>query len=504
MIQSFTATPAALYEGETSTLAWEIDAGEVSGALLVELLAPGGGVVHSTAEASGSFPLVIGDTGGNPQTWTYTLRASESGGAMISRQQSVDIAVDPGIPTAAAQSLSTVGPTPLAITLGASDPNQFPNPTLAFTVVTPPGGGSLSGTAPGLTYTANAGFTGTDSLVFKVNDGKYDSPLTTVTIEVLPQPLPPTGIALSTTNIGENVVSGGFVATLSSSDVNPGDTHTYSLVAGAGSTDNALFSIVGNQLRAATSFAGLVGSSYSIRLRSLDSSGLSYQQSFVLAVVAVSDAVVINEIHYNPPENPVRQEFIELHNPSDTVADLSGWRLSSAVGFVFPEGTSIPAGGYLVIAEDPGHSPGDAQRDCPRPVLRRTQRRRRDRAPARCERSDCRRGRLQGWLPLAGRIRWRRGVDRVDPPIARQLSRQLVARVDPPGATRSGDAAAVRGFWLELAPGQHRGVRSGRRLAPARLHRGRQLEPEYPDTDRLRSGQRHHHEHHHRRHAEQL
>jgi hypothetical protein len=68
---------------------------------------------------------------------------------------------------------------------------------------------------------------------------------------------------------------------------------------------------------------------------------------------AASDAVVINEIHYNPPENPVRQEFIELYNPGESVADLSAWRLSSAVAFVFPGGTSIPAGGYLVISEDP-------------------------------------------------------------------------------------------------------------------------------------------------------
>ena len=75
--------------------------------------------------------------------------------------------------------------------------------------------------------------------------------------------------------------------------------------------------------------------------------------AFALLIPAASAGVVINEIHYNPPENPVRQEFIELHNPGDSAAELSGWRLSGAVDYVFPSGTRIPAGGYLVIAEDP-------------------------------------------------------------------------------------------------------------------------------------------------------
>ena len=72
-----------------------------------------------------------------------------------------------------------------------------------------------------------------------------------------------------------------------------------------------------------------------------------------LLIRTVSAEVVINEIHYNPPANPVRQEFIELYNPGASVVVLSGWRLSGAVTYAFPNGTSIPANGYLVIAEHP-------------------------------------------------------------------------------------------------------------------------------------------------------
>ncbi|MFT5412069.1 MAG: spore coat protein CotH, partial [Verrucomicrobiales bacterium] len=349
VIESFTTTHPARFEGESATLAWGVDPDLVTGTLLVEILDTSDTVIHSTANAIGTFPIAIVDTAGVAQTWTYTLRASESGGAMVSRESTIDIAVDPGIPVATPQSLQTVGMTPLPIDFNGTDPNMHPNPTVSFSI-----GNVANGiVTPGLHYVANDGFFGTDTIEFTVFDGKYDSALAMITVDVIPPPSSPTDISLSTTNIGENVLSTSFVATLFTNDANASDTHTYSLVAGAGDTDNASFSIVGNQLRAATNFTGQVGNTFSIRLRTLDGGGLSYQESFTLTVVTVSDAVVINEIHYNPPENPVRQEFIELHNPSATEADLSAWRLTSAVDFVFPGGTTIPAGGYLVIAEDP-------------------------------------------------------------------------------------------------------------------------------------------------------
>ncbi|MDB4502034.1 lamin tail domain-containing protein [Akkermansiaceae bacterium] len=62
---------------------------------------------------------------------------------------------------------------------------------------------------------------------------------------------------------------------------------------------------------------------------------------------------VINEIHYNNDDNTVFNEFVEIHNPDPVAADLGGWRLDGAVRFTFPANTTIPAGGYLVIGEDP-------------------------------------------------------------------------------------------------------------------------------------------------------
>ena len=68
---------------------------------------------------------------------------------------------------------------------------------------------------------------------------------------------------------------------------------------------------------------------------------------------ALAAQVIINEIHYDPADETSAEEFIELHNPGTSALDLSGWSLTDAVEFVFPPGTTIPANGYLVIAEDP-------------------------------------------------------------------------------------------------------------------------------------------------------
>jgi hypothetical protein len=62
--------------------------------------------------------------------------------------------------------------------------------------------------------------------------------------------------------------------------------------------------------------------------------------------------VVINEIMYHPPNDHDELQYIELFNPTSAAVDLSGWRLSGGVKFTFPLKSTIPAGGFLVIARD--------------------------------------------------------------------------------------------------------------------------------------------------------
>jgi hypothetical protein len=62
--------------------------------------------------------------------------------------------------------------------------------------------------------------------------------------------------------------------------------------------------------------------------------------------------VVIHEIQYHPADANTGGEWIELFNRSESPVDLSGWSFTRGIQFVFPGGTVIPAGGYLVVARD--------------------------------------------------------------------------------------------------------------------------------------------------------
>lgn len=86
-------------------------------------------------------------------------------------------------PIADDQEVKTPEDTPVTITLTASDAG---GDALTFSVVDPPSHGSLSGTAPDLTYMPDANFTGRDCFTFKANDGTYDSNIATVCITVNP------------------------------------------------------------------------------------------------------------------------------------------------------------------------------------------------------------------------------------------------------------------------------------------------------------------------------
>ena len=46
------------------------------------------------------------------------------------------------------------------------------------------------------------------------------------------------------------------------------------------------------------------------------------------------------------------EEWVELFNKSNAALDLSGWSLEGGIRFDFPNGTTIAAGGYLVVAND--------------------------------------------------------------------------------------------------------------------------------------------------------
>jgi hypothetical protein len=94
----------------------------------------------------------------------------------------------------------------------------------------------------------------------------------------------PTDIALTGTSVVEGSDFGTIVGTISSVDVDMGDSATYTLVAGTGSTDNASFLIDGTSLKINVVSNYEVKNSYSIRLRVTDAIGNTYEEAFVITI----------------------------------------------------------------------------------------------------------------------------------------------------------------------------------------------------------------------------
>ena len=350
-ISSFTATPATGFEGGAVALSWVVSTANVTGTFSYEIKY-GATVVSSGSAATGTFNTVIPNLTGTAQPVTWTYRAIETGGSNVTKMATASVTADPGIPTSSSQAgLTTPANTALSITLTGADPNGG---ALTYSIVTPPTRGTLStGTGAARTYTPTSGSYGADQFTFKVNDGKYDSATASVQLTVLAPPSPPTSVTLNDLTIRPTNVAGDFLSTISSADPNASEAHTFTLVSGAGSEENSNFSIVGHQLRAAVSFAGLTGVPQRIRIRSTDAGGLTVEASFVLTVVAKVRGIVINELHYNSAVNNIRNAFVELYNDGATAVNLVGWRLSGEVDYLFPAGTTLAAGAYLIIAEDP-------------------------------------------------------------------------------------------------------------------------------------------------------
>jgi hypothetical protein len=93
-----------------------------------------------------------------------------------------------------------------------------------------------------------------------------------------------------------------------------------------------------------------VGQSASMSFRARQVSYRAETWFFLLVGEAPPD-VVINEIMYHPEgTNDPAHEYVEFHNRSGAPVNMTGWILEGVGDFLFPSGSVIAAGGYLVAA----------------------------------------------------------------------------------------------------------------------------------------------------------
>ncbi|MCF8025900.1 MAG: tandem-95 repeat protein [Desulfobacteraceae bacterium] len=143
---------------------------------------------HSTVtDANGEFrftSLSSGQYTVTPARGEYTFspksRTVEIKGASDEKQIHFEAAANQ-VPTAQPQTVHTDEDAPAAIHLEGSDPDGN---SLTFRIISGPDHGSLSGTAPDLTYTPENDFSGTDAFSFVAGDRHLDSDPAAVTIEI--------------------------------------------------------------------------------------------------------------------------------------------------------------------------------------------------------------------------------------------------------------------------------------------------------------------------------
>jgi large repetitive protein len=218
------ATDVALPINQNTAANGTLSATDIDSAVLTYSTSsnPTHGIISAFSTSTGLFTYTPNTNyvGGD----SFTFKAND--GALTSNVATATITVSAvnHAPTANASSTTTNEDTAVAITLTGSD-TDVPAQTLTYSVVTGPAHGTLTGTAPNLTYTPIANYVGGDSFTFKANDGVLDSTPATVTITVASVNDNPVLAALTNASADELTP---ITFTASASDVD-GDTLTYSL-----------------------------------------------------------------------------------------------------------------------------------------------------------------------------------------------------------------------------------------------------------------------------------
>ncbi|MBI3879110.1 MAG: tandem-95 repeat protein [Verrucomicrobia bacterium] len=192
---------------------------------------------------SGTPPNVtyLGATNFNGQD-SFTFKVNDGQLDSLPARVVVSVSHSNYPPVANAQSVTNAEDTAKAITLTGSD---LEGSNLTFSVVGSPAHGSLSGSAPNLTYLPATNYFGSDSFTFKANDGQLDSAPATVSITVTPVNDAPTASLTGLTNGTPFFVPTNITLTASASDVD-GTVSKVEFYAGAvkiGEKTNAPYTI---------------------------------------------------------------------------------------------------------------------------------------------------------------------------------------------------------------------------------------------------------------------
>ena len=256
------------------------------------------------------------------RTWNATITPTADGTTTVSVANAAvtDAAGNASVASTASISTTFDGTAPTVTSITRAEADQVPTGTASrdFTVVFSENvtgvdvtdfEAVVTGTATanvntvtavdGKTYTVNVnGISGegTIGLNAKDDDSIIDAATNALasafTGELYTTNFAATDIALSTASIQENNAVGAEIGAFSTTDVDAGDSHTYTLVSGTGDTDNASFTISGDQLLAAETFDFETKNSYSIRVKTDDGFGATFEKALAITITNEGEAII--------------------------------------------------------------------------------------------------------------------------------------------------------------------------------------------------------------------
>ena len=156
---------------------------------------------------------------------------------------------------------------------------------------------------------------------------KFDTD--TVTIDLTNVNEAPTDIQLDNASVAENQSVGTAVGNPAPIDPDNADTHTLSLVAGAGDTDNNRFQITSGVLETAQSFDFETQGPFSVRIRARDAGNLDYEEVFSISVTNANDVPVVSPATVSLDENSANGTAVHTVAASDE--DLPAQNLTYSI-----------------------------------------------------------------------------------------------------------------------------------------------------------------------------
>ncbi|HKO59661.1 MAG TPA: zinc-dependent metalloprotease family protein [Pyrinomonadaceae bacterium] len=208
-------------------------------------------------------------------------------------------------PYAFGQTVSTNEDTAVSITLSSADDGDTP---VTYSVQSGPGNGTLSGTAPNLTYTPAPNFNGSDSFTFKADDGANPSNVAKVAIVVASVNDAPSATVVANPQSGEAPLTVMLDAS-ASSDPEGDSIQSYTFKFGDGTSEVT-------QSGAAVSHVYTAAGTYTASVVVTDADGASSVNT-ATATIQVREAPALETIEDNDPQIAYSSAWhLENYGPS--------------------------------------------------------------------------------------------------------------------------------------------------------------------------------------------